>query len=460
MHVRDNELAARSEASTLSELIGHIYDAALDPALWARALEQACSFVGGSSAMLYWHDVATHNSAALHLFKDDPYYTQLYFEKYLLMNPMFPAATFVESGLVYTPTDIIPEAELRQTRFHKEWVEPQGIVDVVCVNLEKGAARSSVLNIRRDQTQGIVDDAARARAALIVPHFQRAVSIGRLFDQDKTHRAVLTETLDHVEAAVFLVGSNGRIAFVNGPGRAMLDDGALLRERTGALAAAEPEAHRLLRDRLVAAAGADMVAASRSIAIPLSSLPHHRWFAHVLPLTSGDRQRAGLLHSAVAAVFVRQMSPASPAPLEALAGRYKLTASEIRVFDAVMKVSGVRALAELLGLSQATVKTHLHNLFRKTGVSRQSDLIKVIAGFATPKRMPVKANGSRGARGDRRWRRVLRNRKAVGPRAGFETIKVSYAGYWAESSRVDLPRKRERCTELAARLIQSDGIKP
>jgi DNA-binding CsgD family transcriptional regulator len=260
---------------------------------------------------------------------------------------------------------------------------PQGIVDVVCVNLEKGTTSSSVLNIRRDKTQGIVDEAARQRAALIVPHFQRAVSIGRLFDQSKTTQAVLTETLDHVEAAVFLLGPNGRLVFLNEPGRAMLDEGAMLRERRGALAAVEPEAQRVLRDMLTAAQSGDM-ATSGSAAIPLSTSPHQRWFAYVLPLTSGDRQRAGSLHSAVAAVFVRKTSPAGPPPLEVLANLYGLTASEIRMLDAITKVSGVRALADLLGLSQSTVKTHLQNLFRKTGVTRQSDLVKLIAGFKVP----------------------------------------------------------------------------
>jgi DNA-binding CsgD family transcriptional regulator/PAS domain-containing protein len=370
-----------SEASKLSELIGYIYDAALDPTLWTRALERASSFVGGSSAVLYWHDVATERSAALHLFNDDPHYTRLYFEKYLSMNPVFPAATFIEPGLIYTPTDLVPEAELFETRFHKEWVQPQGIADVVCVNLEKGTTSSSVLNILRHEAHGVADDAARQRMTLIVPHLQRAVAIGRLFDQSRTAQAVLTETLDNVEAAVFLVGPNGRIVFVNESGRAMLDEGALLRERRGLLAAMAPEAGRLLRDMLAAAENGDVAAGGDGVAIPLSASPHGRWFAHVLPLTSGDRQRAGSLYSAVAAVFVRGTSPASPPPLEALARLYKLTASEIRVLDAVMKVSGVRALADLMGLSQATVKTHLQNVFRKTGVARQSDLVKLIAGI-------------------------------------------------------------------------------
>jgi DNA-binding CsgD family transcriptional regulator len=164
----------------------------------------------------------------------------------------------------------------------------------------------------------------------------------------------------------------------------MLDEGALLQERRGLLAAVVPEAHRLLRDMFVAAESGDITAEGGGVSIPLSMSPHGRWFAHVLPLTSGDRQRAGSLHSAVAAVFVRKTSPASPPPLEALAKLYRLTASEVRVLDAVMKVGGIRALADLLGLSQATVKTHLHNVFRKTGTNRQSELVKLVAGFEPP----------------------------------------------------------------------------
>ena len=96
--------------------------------------------------------------------------------------------------------------------------------------------------------------------------------------------------------------------------------------------------------------------------------------------------RAGLAHAAVAAVFIRGKAPDAPLPLESGARLYKLTASEIRVLDAVLKVGSVKAMAEMLGLSQATVKTHLQRLFHKTGMSRQADLVKLVAGFAGPLR--------------------------------------------------------------------------
>jgi DNA-binding CsgD family transcriptional regulator len=234
------------------------------------------------------------------------------------------------------------------------------------------------------EKDGLAEADNRRRLALIVPQLQRAVSIGRLFDQGKAAQVALTQTLNGVTSAVFLVGSSGRLVFANAPGRAMLDEAALLTERNGMLFAAAAEAQRALREAVLAAENGNTATESGG-PIPLATM-QGRWFANVLPLTSGDRQRSGALHSAVAAVFVRKASPVSPPPLEALAKLYKLTASEVRLIDAVMKVSGVKALSEALGLAQATVKTHLHNVFRKTGTARQSELVKLIAGFEPPAR--------------------------------------------------------------------------
>jgi len=370
-----------TEADELSRVICDIYDAAIDPTRWKQALGSSCAFVGAGSAVLFWHDAATERSEALHLYNEDPYYTRLYFEKYLSMNPVFPAATFMETGLVHTTNDIIPQDELVQTRFYREWIEPQGIVDAIAVNLEKGTARSSLLNFRMDSSYGPADEKALHRAALLVPHFQRAVAIGRLFDQSKAVEAALTETLDHVEASVFLVGGNGRIVFVNEPAKAMLADGNLMQESNQRLNAVLPEANRMLRDIFAAAEKQDLSIGPRGVAVPLSATPQEPWFAHVLPLTSGNRQKAAALYAAVAAVLVRKTTIESIAPLETFAKLYKLTASEVRVLDAVLKVSSVKAMSEMLGISQATVKTHLQNVFRKSGTSRQSELVKLIAGL-------------------------------------------------------------------------------
>jgi DNA-binding CsgD family transcriptional regulator len=61
-----------------------------------------------------------------------------------------------------------------------------------------------------------------------------------------------------------------------------------------------------------------------------------------------------------------------------------LTPSELRVLLVIVEVGGVPEVAAALGVAVTTVKTHLRRLFEKTGATRQADLVKLVAGYATP----------------------------------------------------------------------------
>jgi DNA-binding CsgD family transcriptional regulator/PAS domain-containing protein len=272
----------------------------------------------------------------------------------------------------------MPRSELIKTRFYKEWVKPQGIVGALAVNLEKGVTRTSLINVRLSVP---LTNKMRYRLGLLVPHLQRAVAIGRLFDQKRSVEETLAETLDHIEAAVFLVSPKGEIAFANRKAQKLIGEGTLVRKEGAMLRAVAPHADRALRNIFISAEKGDGSVGVRGVAVALGDAPKERWFAHVLPLTSGRRREAGSNYRAVAAVFIRRTLPNELSPLEGIAKLYRLSASEVRVFDAVLKTNGVKAIAELLGISQATVKTHLHNLFRKTKTGRQSELVKLLAGF-------------------------------------------------------------------------------
>ena len=65
---------------------------------------------------------------------------------------------------------------------------------------------------------------------------------------------------------------------------------------------------------------------------------------------------------------------------------YGFTPAEERVLGAIMEMGGVAQVASMLGISNSTVQTHLEHLFDKTGCRRQSDLVKLIAGYEPPMR--------------------------------------------------------------------------
>jgi len=101
-------------------------------------------------------------------------------------------------------------------------------------------------------------------------------------------------------------------------------------------------------------------------------------------LTSGARRRAGVVYTAAAALFVRKASLAVSPRSEVIGKTFKLTPTELRVLLAIVEVGGIPEVAAALGVADTTVRTHVSRLFEKTGTARQADLVKLVAGYATP----------------------------------------------------------------------------
>jgi DNA-binding CsgD family transcriptional regulator len=158
-------------------------------------------------------------------------------------------------------------------------------------------------------------------------------------------------------------------------------------ERRGLLVTKDARTNVALRETLAASGVSDLEVGDQGIALILAEDSRSQHLAHVLPLTKGLRSNVGQQHSAAAAVCVRKASLDLPAPLHVLSKLYQLTASEVRVLGAVVESGGVTEISDALGISEATVKTHLQHLFDKTGARRQTDLVKLVASHQSPFRI-------------------------------------------------------------------------
>jgi DNA-binding CsgD family transcriptional regulator len=170
----------------------------------------------------------------------------------------------------------------------------------------------------------------------------------------------------------------------NVSGQALLADRSLLQAVSGKLAMHDQGAEKALHDIFLAASKGDVAVGVKGIAVPLIARDGTQYVAHVMPLTSGARRRAGATYAAVAAIFVQKAALTTPSPPEVIAKAYKLTPMELRVLLAIVEVGGVPEVAEVLGVAESTVKTHLLRLYAKTGARRQADLVKLVAGFSNP----------------------------------------------------------------------------
>jgi DNA-binding CsgD family transcriptional regulator len=183
---------------------------------------------------------------------------------------------------------------------------------------------------------------------------------------------------------MFLVDASGRIVHANASGHVMLAENSLLSAAGGKLTATDAAADQVLHELFIAAGSGDTAIGVKGVAMPLVGAAGVRYVAHVLPLTSGARRRAGASYAAVAAVFVHKAALDMSSPPEIIAKTFKLTPTELRVLLAIVEVGGAPEVAEALGIGETTVKTHLGRLYAKTGAHRHADLVKIVAGFSNP----------------------------------------------------------------------------
>jgi DNA-binding CsgD family transcriptional regulator len=367
-----------NEAEEVSLLIGDIYDASLDAALWTNAFDSISRFVGDCGATLISQDAITRKIDLHFMLGHDQQYVDMYSERYFRINPLFPPVMFLDTEQPQTVADVIPVQEFCRTRFAREWLAPQGICDSVFSILEKSSVGCTVFMTMRRR---LVDDEMRRRFSMILPHVRRALLIGNVIDHHRVEAAALADTLDTLVSGMFIVSGTGRIIHANASGYAMVAEARVLRAPDGRLTATDPAADQALLDIFTAAGNGDTALGRRGVAVPLKARDDERYVAHVLPLTSGARRKAGISYGAVAAIFVRKAALDLPSPPIVIAQDFQLTPAELRVLFSIIEMDGVSEVAEVLGITEATVRTHLHRLFEKTGAGRQTDLVKLVAGY-------------------------------------------------------------------------------
>jgi DNA-binding CsgD family transcriptional regulator/PAS domain-containing protein len=367
----------------VSSLIGDIYDAAVDQTLWIGALDKAAQFVGAQAGVLLWQNPASISVELIHAFGIEPHYVDLYLERYAKLDPTTAPMFQLETDDVASLTDLLPPSEFANSFFNREWLEPQGFVDLLQASLEKSPTDFVRLFFLRKSESGIVSGSMRERLRLIVPHIRRAVLVGQMVDRAAAEAATFGNTLDGIGAGLFFVDAGGRIVHANTSGQDMLAQGVLARGSSGKLASYDTSEVQGL-DEIFGIAESGDADEPRGGAVPLTARDGEHYVAHVLPLTTGSRRQAGASSEAIAAVFVKKAALNMPSPLDIIAKFYKLTPTELRVLFAIVQVGGVPDVAQSMGISPSTVKTHLRRLFAKTGTDRQADLVKLVAGYVNP----------------------------------------------------------------------------
>ena len=233
------------------------------------------------------------------------------------------------------------------------------------------------------KSAGPIDDAQLSGLRLLAPHIRRAVTISNLFDMKTVEAATFAATVEALTVGVVLVDEDSKIVHTNAAATAMLEAGDPIVVRHGRIAVQSATTTTSLQSAIAQAAKDEAALGQKGIGIPILRGSGDPLVIHVLPLRRGH-MRSGLIQRAAAALFVASASGPPQMPHVALNQLYDLTPAEIRIFELICEGHTRDAISGLLGVSVATVKSHLLHVFEKTGCRRQVDLVRLAKSLTFP----------------------------------------------------------------------------
>jgi len=369
----------KTTAKSLSALIGAIYDCALDPARWEGTLGEMVGALECRNALLSLTDMRHDRLMLTRGFGLDAEWWRAFQEKYV------PEVAAQLSAIMSTwpidkpfvmSRDLSPEV-MQRSAYIEGGFGPAGIVDVLQCFLIGSPRRFAGLAFGRDARQGLFVDRQVEMAEILLPHVRRAVTISDLLDTREIDRANFANALDALRCAVILTDAKGSIVHANKAAEDMLREAVAIRDQRGILTAVLRPAVSELSQAIRLAAAEVFEVGETGLAVRLSEDESSPMLAHVLPLASSEL-RSRFDPIAVAAVFIGSRENTRD-HAELLAATYGLTPAETRVVSCLLAGRSPSESARELRVSPTTARSHLRSVFRKTGVSRQQDLLLLAA---------------------------------------------------------------------------------
>lgn len=378
----------------VSGIIGAIYDCTLDPERWRETLPHFLAFIQSPCGALAIHDYEQGRTARVFTHGFEESFLKLYSEKYQELDPLPPAIQGLQVGEIATLTMLVDEKEFLASRFYREFAQPYRMRDAITAVVLRSEQRIAMLLAKRYENQPRYGEEDVQRLGILVPHICRALAISDATDLRSLKSHALEVTLDNLTVGVFLLDRDGRIVHANRTGERQLKTGNALRVASHRLVACSGETQTELSRAIATAAKSDFDEATDARPIVLPDPTGPGYVANVLPIGGGERRRLLAPFAAMVAVFVQDPAVAPRLPGEAFAKMYGLTGGELRLLLALAPGLTIKEATVLLGISEATGKSHLHRIFAKTGTSRQTELLHRLMRAAPPIQLKLQSDES------------------------------------------------------------------
>jgi DNA-binding CsgD family transcriptional regulator len=354
-----------------SRVVGEIYASATDPENWAVALADISRVLGGSGCSLVAGEGASR-SVAVATVPIEAYAS--YVEYYHAIDYVLGAVEKGPAGLIRGGQALV--ALKTHSEFEADFMRPYEMTDGLFMRLTVSPTPSSFL-VAAPEGPEPFDTAERVKVmGALIPHMQQALRTQEHLAQLGNGVGDITGAIDAIRHGIVIVGSGSAVVHLNSAAERILASGDGLCTRSGRVEATRTSTNAELQVSIARAHGDPQNGCGSGDSFACSRPSGKRPYAiHVLPLKPAENPSAATV---LVMIIDPEQEPEPPKVL--LRSLFGLTNGEADVALLMLRGNGLKPIAADLALSMATVKTHLHHIFNKTGTHRQAELVRLLLG--------------------------------------------------------------------------------
>lgn len=374
------------DGEALIDVIGSIYEAALDIAQWQTAMGRIAHAVDAHRALMYIPELKSGREFwAAH--DIDPSMMAGYAE-YYRHTDLWTLRSFdmlQRAGSTALDVMTVGEAEYLKSEFWNDFARPADLFRAAVVaveNSELTPGTRTYLSVFRPRRSKRFDENTLAFLRTIQPHVLRSLKLGRLLSTAASERTMLQAMLGPIATPMFACTADANIRYANPAAEALLrENDGLSSAGTRLVATTSTNTDKLAKAirQAAAAASSDGPRTGRTLRVPRRSADRPITIT-VVPLPENDGQIAGV-ELARALVIVHRQALSFDVAVERLREAYTLTPAEAKLVGSMLEGGALSHAAKRLGIGHSTARTHLNNIFAKTQTRRQSDLLQLVHGL-------------------------------------------------------------------------------
>jgi DNA-binding CsgD family transcriptional regulator len=365
-----------------SHIVPEIYEATIDPNHWDYVVTMIAKLTKSNSACLYYKNKELEIASTIAQFGLPEGERMSFNDQCDTLDDMFCSKQPAKSKEpIFTQFYPGSNGVMKDdSQLYVDWMKPNGIYHVGGAQFVDTESHKAGIAILRDEKAGVWEEGELRVINEILPHLRRALNIHSEFTHLRLRQDALLQGLDRLVIGLILYDNNARPVYINPTAQAIIEGHPAMQFQDGDLILTNPEDEKNLRKTIIDTGAIDPDDSwKQSVAIgithpdveaplPILVTPMH---AHLI---TSDLDYEG----ARVAVFLSDPNLQQPISIDNLVSVYNLTPSEAQVAISLANGHSIDEIAQGSHHSAHTIRSQLKSVFRKTGVSRQSELIKLL----------------------------------------------------------------------------------